>query len=718
MCAQIKSCFVLSTLTLALSPYVMANSASSTSNASNKEETMVVTTTRNEASLWSSPATIQVVDKESLINSTSSSIADQLRDIPGIDVTDNSLAGRKQIRIRGESSSRVLLLVDGQEVTYQRGGQNYGAGILIDESALERIEVVKGPYSVLYGSQAIGGVVNLITQKGGDKPFGGNVKVVYDSATMGWRESALLSGSVGDFEYRLNGSYADHGDRDTPDGRLPNTHFRNNGQGAWLGYRLDKHKFGLSLDRYELSTQSYYADEGQYQEFSVKIPKLEREKIGLFYDYDVEADYFKKLHIDAYTQKIERQFENRVGVVTPTGSPMIGNLTVKNRTQSEDTQNTYGVTVQANFTLPANNELILGAQYQQDKVKQTSVGHTSSNSTTAFPPAVNYDKQSLLHNRSKQTNGSLFAQNDWKMADNWSWTLGARQYWLKSELQDGDETIHHSKTGTSNKILAADTVRDNAFIVSSSVRYSGFQDTELRLAFAQGYVFPTLVQQFMNTTAGGAVTYGNRDLDAEHSNNVELGARYKGNNWYIDSALYYSEAKNYITSIACAGESICEGNSKTGRADYFYYDNINRAKTYGMEIMAQYQGWSVTPYISANIMRRQYINPNLKTWNTGEPVVTTRVGAKHLLMFENMNLMSDLYLRAATHAKDESNGDNKQQYAGWATVNLALSSEFGEKDQYRINFDLNNILNKRYQTAHESIPEAGINVAVGLTWVF
>lgn len=99
---------------------------------------------------------------------------------------------------------------------------------------------------------------------------------------MGWRESALISGTIGDFEYRFNGSYADHGDRDTPDGRLPNTHFRNNGQGAWLGYKIDKHKFGLSLDRYDLSTQSYYADEGKYQEFSVKVPKLEREKSAYF----------------------------------------------------------------------------------------------------------------------------------------------------------------------------------------------------------------------------------------------------------------------------------------------------------------------------------------------------------------------------------------------------------------------------------------------------
>lgn len=56
-------------------------------------------------------------------------------------------------------------------------------GLLIDESALERVEVVKGPYSVLYGSQAIGGIVNFITKKGGDKLASGVVKAVYNSAT-------------------------------------------------------------------------------------------------------------------------------------------------------------------------------------------------------------------------------------------------------------------------------------------------------------------------------------------------------------------------------------------------------------------------------------------------------------------------------------------------------------------------------------------------------
>lgn len=158
--------FILSALTLCVSGAVSA--ATTTTAQHHKvsdDDTLIVTANRSESSLWESPATIQVIDRQAIQNSTSVSIADDLQDIPGVEVTDNSLAGRKQIRIRGEASSRVLILIDGQVVSYQRAGQNYGAGLLIDESSLERIEIVKGPYSVLYGSQAIGGVVNFITKK-------------------------------------------------------------------------------------------------------------------------------------------------------------------------------------------------------------------------------------------------------------------------------------------------------------------------------------------------------------------------------------------------------------------------------------------------------------------------------------------------------------------------------------------------------------------------
>lgn len=708
-----RGSFALSALSLFVASAASASTSSTTPNKTNKEETLVVTANRSESSLWESPATIQVIDHQTLQNSTSTSIADDLQDIPGVEITDNALAGRKQIRIRGEASSRVLILIDGQEVTYQRAGQNYGAGLLIDESALERIEVVKGPYSVLYGSQAIGGVVNFITKKGGDKPLSGTVKAVYNSATAGWEESAAAWGSIGQFDYRINGSYSDQGDRDTPDGRLPNTNFRNNSQGVWLGYNLDNQHFGLSLDRYKLATQTYFEDpDGEYDAFSVKIPKLEREKIGLFYDIDVNGDYLKKIHLDAYEQTIDRKFENEVATTQAIPFP-IQSLSVRNQTNTNDKQYTQGITLQSNFSLPANNSLVVGTQYKRDRVSQTSNGFTSQKSLTGI---VNSETQTYSYNESEQSTTSLFAQNDWRFADNWTWTLGARQYWLSSKLTRGDG-YSVTKGVTTDTSLAEQSAHDNELVTATSLRYSGFDNIELRAAFAQGYVFPTLTQLFMQTAAGGGTTYGNPDLKAEHSNNYELGARYNGNLWMVDGAVYYSEAKDYIASIACSGQALCNGNTTSSRGGYYYYDNIDRAKTWGMELSAEYNGWVVSPYVSGNLIRRQYEGQTLKTTNTGEPTINGRVGLKHTLMLNAANVTSDIYIRAASSAKDDT-GDKEVRTPGWATLNLAVNTEFGANDQYQVNLALNNLTDKRYRTAHESIPAAGLNAAVGFAWKF
>lgn len=694
-----RGSFALSALSLFVASAASASTSSTTPNKTNKEETLVVTANRSESSLWESPATIQVIDHQTLQNSTSTSIADDLQDIPGVEITDNALAGRKQIRIRGEASSRVLILIDGQEVTYQRAGQNYGAGLLIDESALERIEVVKGPYSVLYGSQAIGGVVNFITKKGGDKPLAGTVKAVYNSATAGWEESAAAWGSIGQFDYRINGSYSDQGDRDTPDGRLPNTNFRNNSQGIWLGYNLDNQHFGLSLDRYKLSTQTYYEDpNGDYDAFSVKLPKLEREKVGLFYDVDVDGDYLKKIHLDAYEQTITRKFENEVLTSA-----------VHNQTQTNDKQYTQGVTLQSNFSLPANNNLVVGTQYQRDRVSQTTNGST-------YLKPISRETQTRAYNESEQSNTSLFAQNDWHFADNWTWTLGARQYWLSSKLTRGDS---NSTTNgiTKDTSIGAQSTSDNALVSATSLRYSGFDNIELRAAFAQGYVFPTLTQLFSQTSAGGGTTYGNANLKAEHSNNYELGARYNGNLWLVDGAVYYSQAKDYIASVACSGQAICNGTTNSARSGNYYYDNIDRAKTWGMELSAEYNGWVVSPYVSGNLIRREYESPTGKTTNTGEPTINGRVGVKHTLMLNAANVTSDLFIRAASSAKDDT-GTEETRTPGWATLNLAVNTEFGANDQYQVNLALNNLTDKRYRTAHESIPAAGLNAAVGFAWKF
>ncbi|QKJ88607.1 TonB-dependent receptor [Paramixta manurensis] len=699
-----------------LLPLFAGGDAIASTESSAEEKSIVVTASRSAASLWDSSASVQVINAETIENSGANTIADLLRDIPGVEVSDDGLAGRKQIRIRGEASSRVLVLIDGQEVTYQRAGMGSGPGLLIDDSALERIEVVKGPWSVLYGSQAIGGVVNFITRKGGDAPLAGSVRAVYDSATNGWRESAAAWGSLGQFDYRINGSYADHGDRHTPDGRLSDTHFSNNAQGLWLGYTVNQHKFGLSLDRYKLATQTW-SDAADLAEFSVRLPKLAREKVGLFYDYAAEGRYLRKVHLDAYQQVLERKFDNRVTVITPSGSPLIGDLTIANRTQTHDKQNTRGLTLQSDFALPGDNALIVGTQYQQDRVAQTANTNTASGSSTGFPGAVNYQRQGLSHNHWEQSSLALFGQNEWAINDNWRWTLGARQYWLESKSLGGNEHVTHSLQGESDAQYGNQTTHDKALVAATSLRYSGFNHTLLRMGFAQGYVYPTITHLFGITSAGGGVTYGNPDLEAEHSNNLEFGARYNGNQWFIDSALFYSTARNYIATLSCSGQAVCQGNRASSRSNYQYYANVDQAKTWGMELHAEYNGWPVSPYLSGTLLRRELTGDKVNTRHTGEPTLTGRLGVKHTRLFSHFDLSSDLFLRAASAATDDT-GATRIRNPGWSTLNATLSSRFGAEDRYQLSLDLNNLTNQRYRTAHESLPAAGFNVAVGFGVTF
>ncbi|AOR61831.1 TonB-dependent receptor plug domain-containing protein [Pectobacterium wasabiae] len=700
----------------------LSTTHSSTSHSTtNSDEITVISAGRTEQNLWESPVTMQVVDNEKLSKYTSDSIAEALRDIPGVDITDTALAGRKQIRIRGEEASRVLVLIDGQEVTYQRAGPNYSLGLLIDPSYIERIEVVKGPHSVLYGSQAIGGVINFITRKGGDKPLSGKIKAVYDSATAGWQESGLAYGSIGNFDYRLSGSYSDQGNRSTPDGRLPDTHFRNSGQSAWLGYRLGDHKFGLSLDSFKLSTQTY-TDSDEYDSFSVRIPELERKKVGLFYDWQLGGKVLKNLHLDAYQQNIKREFRNDL---SQSGNPLRyngmslyqGKMAMS--TGTDDKQTSRGLTLQADITPLADHTLIAGGQWLSDVVKQNAFSdvHADGFLSPVAPFPISVNPSSVSNNHWRQNSWALFAQDAWKITPDWTWTLGARQYWVESLSYGGQKTGTIRMNGMvmpNNSTFATKKENDSTLVTASSLRYSGFDNIQLRASFAQGYVYPTLTHKFYDTAAGGNTTYGNAGLQAETSDNYEVGMRYKDESWLLDSAVYHSRAKDYITTLNCAGNAICSGSTAEGSR---YYANANRATTYGMEMYAEYLGWTLSPYVNGNIIRRELELPTRSTYRTGEPTFTGKIGLKNITLFERMELESDLYFRAASRAKDET-ADTAVQHSGWATANLEFTSTFGNENQYQVTLALNNLLDKRYTTAHESIPASGFSTAIGAAFSF
>lgn len=136
--------------------------------AKQREQQMVVTASATEVNLKDAPASISVITAEDIQRRPVQNLRDVLRDVPGVQLT-NEGDNRKGVSLRGLNSSYTLILVDGKRVNSRNAAFRHNDFDLnwIPADAIERIEVVRGPMSSLYGSDALGGVVNIITRKVG-----------------------------------------------------------------------------------------------------------------------------------------------------------------------------------------------------------------------------------------------------------------------------------------------------------------------------------------------------------------------------------------------------------------------------------------------------------------------------------------------------------------------------------------------------------------------
>lgn len=133
--------------------------------AAESGDTMVVTASATEQNLKDAPASISVITREDLQRKPVQNLKDVLRDVPGVQLTSEG-DNRKGVSIRGLDSSYTLILIDGKRVNSRNAVFRHNDFDLnwVPVDAIERIEVVRGPMSSLYGSDALGGVVNIITK--------------------------------------------------------------------------------------------------------------------------------------------------------------------------------------------------------------------------------------------------------------------------------------------------------------------------------------------------------------------------------------------------------------------------------------------------------------------------------------------------------------------------------------------------------------------------
>ena len=184
-----------------------------------------VTAGRVEQELMDVNMSVSVITQEEITKKHARTIGDLLADIPGVQVNNDGSQGMKRIKIRGEDTFRTLVLIDGQKVAEHKSMS--GSPMLIDPSQIERIEIIKGPTSVLYGSDAVGGAINIITKKGGTKPFEAEVFAGMDNSSNGKSVGANIAGAKDGWSYRLGVAHENGDNLRTPVGDVPYTEFIN-----------------------------------------------------------------------------------------------------------------------------------------------------------------------------------------------------------------------------------------------------------------------------------------------------------------------------------------------------------------------------------------------------------------------------------------------------------------------------------------------------------
>lgn len=212
---------------------------------------MVVTATRTEQPLADLVADVSIVDRETIEASGATGLADVLARLPGIEIARNGGIGNAtSVYLRGAESRFTAVYIDGVRVDSQSTGGAQWEQIPL--SQIERIEVLRGPAAAVYGSDAIGGVVQLFTRKGEGpaRPYAG-----VGLGSQGLRKiEAGVSGAAGHggaFDYALGFA------RETSDGfdaKTSGVHnpdrdgYRNTSGHARLGYRIDaRHKLDATL---------------------------------------------------------------------------------------------------------------------------------------------------------------------------------------------------------------------------------------------------------------------------------------------------------------------------------------------------------------------------------------------------------------------------------------------------------------------------------------
>lgn len=245
------------------------------------------------------PIPVSSISRQELSRSSSSNIIDVLTNIPGISQISTGSSISKPV-IRGLGYNRVLVLHDDIRQEGQQWGDEHG--IEIDENSIDKVEIIKGPGSLIYGSDALAGVINFISTP--SLPEGiikGNISSVYQSNNRMMEYSALNQGNLNGFNWLIRGTYKLAGNfRNNYDKKVYNSGFEEKNLNGYLG--LTK-KWGYTFLRISSFNHDLGIIEGD-RDISGRFLTFVANEDGSVYESPVSSEKLNSYTIDIPKQTI------------------------------------------------------------------------------------------------------------------------------------------------------------------------------------------------------------------------------------------------------------------------------------------------------------------------------------------------------------------------------------------------------------------------------
>lgn len=520
---------------------------------------VVVTGTGTQHLLKNAPVQTEVITQKMLQNYAGRSIEDILSGLTAsFDFNEGDMGS--QMQMNGLGNSYILILIDGKRMHGDVGGEN-DLG-LIDPHNIERIEIVKGASSALYGSDAIAGVINIITKKHDsgllveNTTRGGSYGDLRQHNGLGFRIGRVSSYT--NFQLQHSDGWKNTGVENVAYGDIPIYDTANKTRNRFTNWQLSEHLTWNPLDNLELYAEGnvykkrIYRPSGRYAKYDVKSNDLSynnsalsaggKWKLGKTDFVSLDIDYNRHSYYYNYTaEKTLVDGYDQYGNFTPYFPVFSGQ-----RVLQSDQRRTMA-TLKGVFSLSGTNRLSAGTEWRYDWLNapmRVEGGKVDNNMAAAY------------------------LQDEYNPFDFLNITAGLRLTY--------DEQFGARLTPKLSAMLAA----------GPKIR--------LRASWSQGFKTPTLKEQYyyyVRQMTNMIITLGNHDLKPQTSNYFSLSAEYTSHGLSLSVSGYYNRLDDMITAVQIPlsevpHELVTEYSEMGVKA--MRYHNMEDAKTYGVDVSARY----------------------------------------------------------------------------------------------------------------------------------